>query len=187
MKLSKFSIADHRNIASYPIVRFVFAVLAVATVTACTTTGGYSRMKSGPIYSTLTVDVETVRSKNLGSYADVIARSEKAAIDATYAGQIEGKHSSLPSLLIEIDSIDMGIEHDSGFSIDPMRDGASEIMDTLDGFAVIKKGGKELRKDHVIVSRTYPENRPYSATDTQDRLNALTRAFAERARMQLGD
>jgi hypothetical protein len=187
MKLSKFSIADSMHAVPTLIARMTIGAVALIAVTACTTTGGLSRIKSGALYASVTVDVETVRAKNLGDYADVIGRSEKAAINAVYDGQVQSKNGALPSLVIEIDSIDMGLDHDVGISMSPFYDHGSEIIDTLDGYAIVRKGGKDQRKEHIIASRTYSENRPYSPTDTQDRLNALTRAFAEQARSQLGD
>jgi hypothetical protein len=187
MKLSKFSIADDVSVAPAFVTRLMIGAVALIAVTACTTTGGLSRVKSGPLYASIAVDVETVRAKNLGDYADVIGRAEKAAINAVYDGQVQSKNSALPSLVIEIDSIDMGVEHDVGFSIDPLKDHGSQIIDMLDGYAIVTKGGKDQRKEHIIASLIYPENRAYSPTDTQDRLNALTRVFAEQARSQLGD
>jgi len=165
----------------------MIGAVAAVTLAACTTTGEMARVKSGPLYASVAVDVETVRAKNLGDYADVIGRSEKAAIGVVYAGQVQPKNTALPALVIEIDSIDMGVDHDVGMMMGRFYNRGSEIIDILDGYVIVRKGGKDQRKEHVVVSRTYSENRLNSSTDTQDRLDALTRAFAEQARSQLGD
>ena len=81
MKSSMFSTDNRRGFFS----KLALIGFATLVVTACNTVGT-NRVSAGPIYSAITVDVEPVRAKNIGDYADKIGAYVKQGLAKTYAG-----------------------------------------------------------------------------------------------------
>jgi len=62
-----------------------------------------------------------------------------------------------------------------------------KITDWLEGFAVIRQGGKEIKRIKVLAAHRIDGNRQWSMADDERRLIELTRFFAERLREEVGD
>lgn len=183
--LTSFIVNRRRLIAGLTLAPF-----AGVLTTACTTTGRTARANQGPLYSALLVDVEPVRAKGIDGYADKIARYQKQGLAETYQGAVApGK--GLPTLTAEIHAISFGSETEA-FSVTmgtarPAFPPHVSITDWLEGFAVIKKGGQELKRVKILASHRTEGHRQWSMADDEQRLIELTRFFAERLRDELGD
>jgi len=184
MKSLMSSIVDRR--------RFVASLLLAPLVTSVTTgcVTGHNRTASGPLYSGLFVNVEPVRAKGINSYADKIALYQKRGLAEVYEGAIaSGK--GLPTLTAEIHSISFGSEVESfSFTMgtnQPLYPRNVKITDWLEGFAVIRQGGKEIKRIKVLAAHRIDGNRQWSMADDERRLIELTRFFAERLREEVGD
>ena len=184
MKSLMSSIVDRR--------RFVASLLLAPLVTSVTTgcVTSRNRTSTGPLYSGVFVNVEPVRSKGIGSYADKIALYQKRGLAEVYQGAIaSGK--GLPTITAEIHSISFGSESEKfDFVIgnnQPFYPRRVSITDWLEGFAVIRQGGKEIRRVKVLAAHRMEGSRQWSMADDELRLIELTRFFAERLRDEVGD
>lgn len=186
MKSSMFSTDNRRSFFS----KLALIGFATLVVTGCNTVGT-NRVSAGPIYSAITVDVEPVRAKNIGDYADKIGAYVKQGLAKTYAGAVDSKNKALPTLTVEIHSIYFGV----AASEFPMNMGINEpIMphfrssnDTLDGYVVIRKGGKEITRTNLYVTNERRDHNPISSIDDEERLAELTQRYANEVRRELGD
>ena len=186
MKSSMFYTDSRHDILS-KLALIGFTALVVA---ACNTVGT-NRVSAGPIYSAITVDVEPVRAKNIGEYADKIGAYVKQGLAKTYAGAVDSKNKSLPTLTVEIHSIYFGV----AASEFPMNMGMNApIMphfrasnDTLDGYAVIRKGGKEISRTNIYYTNERRDRNPISSIDDEERLMELTQRYTYELRRELGD
>ena len=59
--------------------------------------------------------------------------------------------------------------------------------DTLDGYAVIRKGGKEISRTNIYVTNERRDRNPISSMDDEERLIELTQRYAYELRRELGD
>jgi hypothetical protein len=184
MKLSMFSIANRRDFLKQVAVASASSLL----LAACTTVGN---VKTGPIYSAIVVDVEPVRAKNIGTYADKIGAYLKQSLSKTYAGGVDSGNKALPALTVEVHSIYFGaygsdapIGMGMTQTIRPMFRGAN---DSLDGYAVIRKGGKEVSRVNVYATHERRNQSPISSIDDEERLMELTQFYANQLRRELGD
>jgi len=184
MKLSTYSIGNRRDVVKH----IALASTAIFILSACTTMGG-GNIKTGPIYSGIAVDVEPVRAKNIGAYADKIAFYQKQAMAETYAGNIASGNKSLPALAVEIDSISFG--DTGGMDIDVLSSGithsSSRTTDTLEGFAILRANGQEIRRQKILAVHISGDHGRWSMADDEKRLVELTQFFAYRLRQELGD
>ena len=182
MKSSMFSTVNRRGFLK----QIAAASASTLLLTACTTLGN---VKAGPIYSAIVVDVEPVRAKNINGYADKIAFYQKQAMAEQYAGNIVAGNKSLPVLTVEIHSIYFG--DPEGVDIDLGRTGmphsSSRTADTLEGVAVIRAGGKEIRRQKILAVHVSGDHARWSMADDEKRLIELTQFFAYRLRQELGD
>jgi hypothetical protein len=184
MKLSTYSIGNRRDVLKHIIV----ASAATFLLAACTTMGG-GNAKNGPIYTAIAVDVGPVRAKNIGAYADKIAFYQKQAMDETYSGNIAPGNKSLPALTVEIGSISFG--DSGGMDIDVLSSGithsSSRTTDTLEGFAILRMNGREVRRQKILAVHISGDHGRWSMSDDEKRLIELTQFFAYRLRQELGD
>ena len=182
MKLSMFSIANRRDFLKQVAVASASSLL----LAACTTVGN---VKTGPIYSAIVVDVEPVRAKNINGYADKIAFYQKQAMAEQYAGNIAAGNKSLPVLTVEIHSIYFGDSEgmDVEFGMMGKPHSSSRTADTLEGVAVIRAGGKEIRRQKILAVHVSGDHARWSMADDEKRLMELTQFFAYRLRQELGD
>ena len=105
---------------------------------------------------------------------------------AVFAGPVDPKNRQLPALVVEIRSIHFGTyEPLTHLDVFPMR--REGTKDSLQGTAVIVKGGKELARIPVLAVLTSMRFNPESMADEEPRLIALTRYFAEQVRNELGN
>ena len=165
------------------------AIIATAStlLSACTTMGS-TRVSSGPLYSAIKVNVEPVRAKNIGAYADKIAFYQNQALVDAYAGSVANT-KSLPVLTVEIHSIYFGENASDDFEVNTpfiMRR-STRTSDTLEGIAVIRQGGKEIRRQKILAVHLSTDHRQWSMADDERRLVELTQFFAYRLRQELGD
>jgi len=184
MKSLMFSTDNRGNFLSK------IAILSLCTlfIAACNTVAT-NRVSSGPIYSAINVDVEPVRAKNIGEYADKIGAYVKQGLAKTYIGAIDTKNKSLPTLTVEIHSIYFGVAA-SDFSMgmnQPIMPHFSSSNDTLDGYLVIRKGGKEISRTNLYVTNERRGHNPISSIDDEERLAELTQRYANEVRRELGD
>ncbi len=183
--LMSFTVDRRRLIAG-----LALAPLAGVLTTACNVTSRAARANQGPLYSALFVDVEPVRAKGINGYADKIARYQKQGLAEAYQGALApGK--GLPTLTAEIHSISFGGEMES-FPIMMGQSGSAfpqhvYVTDWLEGFAVIKKGGQEIKRVKILAAHRTEGRRQWSMADDEQRLIELTRYFAEQLRGDLGD
>ena len=184
MKSLMSSIVDRRRVITSLFLAPVVTSFATGCVTARTHT------TTGPLYSAILVDVEPVRAKGIDSYADKIALYQKRGLAEVYQGAIApGK--ALPTLTAEIHSISFGSETEmfafsmgTNQSVFPRH---VSITDWLEGFAVIRQGGKEIKRIKVLAAHRTDGHREWSMADDEKRLIELTRFFADRLREELGD
>ncbi len=184
MKSSISSTVNRRRL----ITGLLLAPVLTVFTTGCVT--GRPRTATGPLYSALLVDVEPVRAKGIDSYADKIALYQKRGLAAAYQGAIvSGK--GLPTLTAEIHSISFGSETEEFvFSMGTNRPNFPRhvsITDWLEGYAVIRQGGKEIKRVKVLASHQTEGRRQWSMADDEQRLIELTRFFADRLRDEVGD
>jgi hypothetical protein len=184
MKSLMSSIVDRRRF----ITSLILAPVVTSVTTGCVT--GRQRTSGGPLYSGLFVNVEPVRAKGIDSYADKIALYQKRGLAEVYQGAIaSGK--GLPTLTAEIHSISFGSEVENfSFTMgtnQPLYPRHVTITDWLEGFAVIRQGGKEIKRVKVLAAHRTEGRRQWSMADDELRLIALTRYFAERLRDEVGD
>jgi hypothetical protein len=170
--------------------KLALSFFVTAFLAACNTAYP-NRVEAGPLYSSITVDVEPVRAKNIGDYADKIGGYLKQGLAKTYAGAVDGKNKALPSLTVEVHSIYFGV-FASDFSGNlgmnqPMMPHFSSANDTLDGYAVIRKGGKEISRTNIYVTNERRDRNPISSIDDEERLIELTQRYANELRRELGD
>jgi hypothetical protein len=170
--------------------RLAFPVVVTSLLLACNTAFP-NRVEAGPIYSAITVDVEPVRAKNIGEYADKIGAYLKQGLAKTYAGAVDSKNKSLPTLTVEVHSIYFGV-YASDFSGNmgmnqPIMPHFRSANDTLDGYAVIRKGGKEIHRENIYVTNERRDRNPISSMDDEERLIELTQRYANELRRELGD
>ena len=182
MKLSTFSTVDRRGFLK----QVAVASASTLFLAACTTVG---KVKTGPLYSAINVDVEPVRAKNIDGYADKIAFYQKQAMAEEYAGNIVAGNKSLPVLTVEIHSISFGDPEgvDTDFGTTGMTHSSSRTSDTLEGVAVIRAGGKEIRRQKILAVHQSGDHSRWSMADDEKRLMELTQFFAYRLRQELGD
>ena len=182
MKSSMFSTVNRRGFLKQTAVASATTLL----LAACNTMGN---VKAGPIYSAITVDVEPVRAKNINGYADKIAFYQKQALAEQYAGNIAAGNKSLPVLTVEIHSIYFGDSEglDVDFDITGKPRSSSRTADTLEGVAVIRAGGKEIRRQKILAVHVSGDHARWSMADDERRLMELTQFFAYRLRQELGD
>jgi len=186
MKSSMFSTDNRRKILS----KLALICFSTFVVAACNTVGT-NRVSAGPIYSAIIVDVEPVRAKNIGEYADKIGAYVKQGLAKAYAGSVDTKNKTLPTLTVEIHSIYFGV----AASESPMNMGINQpIMplfrssnDTLDGYAVIRKGGKEISRTNIYYTNERRGRNPISSIDDEERLMELTQRYTYEVRRELGD
>ena len=105
---------------------------------------------------------------------------------AVFSGALNPKNPQLPRLVVEIRSIYLGT-YEPFSRIDPLPFRREGTSDTLQGTAVIVKGGKELARIPVLAVHTSMRFNPESMADEEPRLIALTRYFAEQVRNELGN
>jgi hypothetical protein len=170
---------------------FLKKIAVVSTVglllSACMTMGA-TRVSSGPLYSAIKVDVEPVRAKNIGAYADKIGFYQNQALLDAYTGSV-ATTKSLPVLTVEIHSIYFGENASSDFEVNTpfiMRQ-STRTSDTLEGIAVIRQGGKEIRHQKILAVHISTDHGQWSMADDEKRLIELTQFFAFRLRQELGD
>jgi len=176
MKSLMSSIVDRRRVITSLFLAPVVTSFATGCVTARTHT------TTGPLYS--------ARPKGIDSYADKIALYQKRGLAEVYQGAIaSGK--ALPTLTAEIHSISFGSETEmfafsmgTNQSVFPRH---VSITDWLEGFAVIRQGGKEIKRIKVLAAHRTDGHREWSMADDEKRLIELTRFFADRLREELGD
>ena len=182
MKLLTFSTVDRRGFLT----QFSITSVACLLLVACNTVGN---VNAGPIYSAIVVDVEPVRAKNIDGYADKIAFYQKQAMAEQYAGNVVPGKKSLPVLTVEIHSIYFGDTGGMDFdSTSPsMMHSSFRASDTLEGVAVIRSGGKEIRRQKILAVHLSNDHSAWSMADDEKRLDELTRYFAFRLRQELGD
>jgi hypothetical protein len=184
MKSSMFSTDNRRSFFS-KLALITFATLAV---TACNTVGT-NRVYAGPIYSAINVDVEPVRAKNIGDYADKIGAYVKQGLAKTYAGAVDSKNKSLPTLTVEIHSIYFGLgggEMTVGIG-EPIIPSLSSSKDMLDGYVVVRRGGKEINRSNLYVTNFRNRRNPSDKIDDEERLAELTQRYTDEVRRQLGE
>ena len=184
MKSSTSFIVDRRQ-ALAGLASFLSASLVLG---GCVT----SRVSAdkGPLYSAVKVDVEAVRAKGIGRYADKIGFYQKRALDDLYRDVIAPARA-LPVLTVEVHSIIMGTESDDG----PFDMGNRHITmfpsvsttDWLEGYAVLSKGGQEIKRVKVLTSYRRRGNQVWSMAEDEKRLSELTESFALHVRIELGD
>ena len=188
MKSSMFSTANRRSFVS----KIAILGLSAIVLAACNTVGS-NRVSAGPIYSAINVDVEPVRAKNIGAYADKIGAYVKQGLAKSYAGAVDSKNKSLPTLTVEIHSIYFGVfasESPMGMGLgmnQPIMPHFRSASDTLDGYAVIRKGGKEISRTNIYVTNERRDRNPISSMDDEERLIELTQRYAYELRRELGD
>lgn len=184
MKSLMSSIVDRRRL----ITSLLLAPIVTTVTTGCVT--GRQRTTTGPLYSALTVDVEPVRAKGIDGYADKIALYQKRGLAEAYQGAVAA-NKGLPTLTAEIHSISFGSEvEDFVFSMganQPAFPQHVSITDWLEGFAVIRQGGKEIKRVKVLAAHRTEGRRQWSMADDEQRLIELTRFFADRLRDEVGD
>ncbi|MEY4091359.1 MAG: hypothetical protein RLZZ496_541 [Pseudomonadota bacterium] len=184
MKSSMSSIVDRRRLVA----GLLLAPILTTFTTGCVT--GRSRTETGPLYSALLVNVEPVRAKGIDGYADKIALYQKRGLAAAYQGAVAA-NKALPTLTAEIHSISFGSETESfSFTMgtnQPVFPQRVSITDWLEGFAVIRQGGKEIKRVKVLAAHRTEGHRQWSMADDEQRLIELTRFFADRVREELGD
>ena len=184
MKSLMSSIVDRRRFVA----RLLLAPVVTSVTTGCVT--GRNRTTTGPLYSGLFVNVEPVRAKGIDSYADRIALYQKRGLAEVYQGAIaSGK--GLPTLTAEIHSISFGSRIEDIIlpmgTNQPVFPRRVSVTDWLEGFAVIRQGGKEIKRIKVLAAHRRDGNRLWSMADDELRLIELTRFFAERLRDEVGD
>ncbi len=186
MKSSMFSTVKRREILK----KITIAAFATFVVAGCNTIGA-NNVEAGPIYSSITVDVEPVRAKNIGAYADKIGAYLKQGLAKTYAGAVNSGNKALPTLTVEVHSIyigSYGSDSPIGMGINqpimPMLRGAN---DSLDGYAVIRKGGKAVNRVNIYATHQRRSPNPISSIDDDERLMELTQFYANQLRRELGD
>lgn len=182
MKFSKLLIAD--QVRSLFLKGFL--ILGFGLIAGCAPARSPSVQLAGPIYSSVSVDLSPVKATGLGSYADRMGTYLERDLRAAFAGIIDPKSRQLPALVIEVRSIHFG-SYEPFSRIDPLplrREGTS---DTLQGTAVIVRGGKELSRTPILAVHTSMRFSPESMADEEPRLIALTRYFAEQVRDELGN
>jgi len=59
--------------------------------------------------------------------------------------------------------------------------------DTLDGYAVIRKGGKEISRTNIYYTNERRDRNPISSIDDEERLMELTQRYTYELRRELGD
>jgi len=184
MKSSMSFIVDRRRLVA----GLLLAPILTTLTTGCVT--GRSRTESGPLYSALLVNVEPVRAKGIDGYADKIALYQKRGLAAAYQDAVAA-NKGLPTLTAEIHSISFGSETESfSFTMgtnQPVFPQRVSITDWLEGFAVIRQGGKEIKRVKVLAAHRTDGRRQWSMADDEQRLIELTRFFADRVREELGD
>jgi hypothetical protein len=182
MKSSTFSTVNRRDFLKH----IALASASTLLLVACNTTGD---VKTGPIYLAIVVDVEPVRAKNIDGYADKIAFYQKQAMAEQYAGNVVAGNKSLPALTVEIHSIYFGDTGGMDFdSTTPnMMHSSFRTSDTLEGVAVIRSGGKEIRRQKILAVHLSNDHSAWSMAGDEKRLDELTRFFAYRLRQELGD
>jgi len=184
MKSSMSSIVDRRRLVA----GLLLAPILTTFTTGCVT--GRTRTATGPLYSALLVDVEPVRAKGIDSYADKIALYQKRGLAEAYQGAVAA-NKGLPTLTAEIHSISFGSETgDMELSMGGAQSFFPQhvsITDWLEGFAVIRQGGKEIKRVKVLAAHRSEGHRQWSMNDDELRLIELTRFFADRLREELGD
>ena len=184
MKSSMSSIVDRRRLVAGLLLAPVLTIFTTGCVT------GRSRSESGPIYSALLVNVEPVRAKGIDGYADKIALYQKRGLAAAYQGAVAA-NKGLPTLTAEIHSISFGGESEEIiFSMGTNRTNLPRhvsITDWLEGYAVIRQGGKEIKRVKILAAHRTEGRRQWSMADDEQRLIELTRYFAEQLRGELGD
>ena len=184
MKSSMSFIVDRRRLLTALALTPVLALVPTGCVT------GRTRTTTGPLYSALLVNVEPVRAKGIDGYADKIALYQKRGLAEVYQGAV-ASNKGLPTLTAEIHSISFGSETgDMEFSIggaQPLFPRHVSITDWLEGFAVVRQGGKEIKRVKVLAAHRTEGHRQWSMADDEQRLIELTRFFADRLREELGD
>ena len=185
MKSSMSFIASRRQFCS----RIVLAALSAGFLAGCNTTAGHETTR--PLYSAIIVNVEPVRAKNIGAFADKIGTDLKQALTKTYSGAVSTGNASLPTLTIEVKSIYFGSavpDAAMGISVtQPMITAFRSSNDTLDGDAVIRKNGHEIKRINFYTTNTRHVHNPLPEEDGQERLVELTQLYADRLRQELGD
>ena len=186
MKSSMYSTDNRRNFLSK---LAIFSVAAIV-ISACNTMGT-SRVSAGPIYSAINVDVEPVRAKNIGDYADKIGAYVKQGLSKTYAGSVDSKNKSLPTLTVEIHSIYFGVassDFSMGMGINqPIMPHFTLSNDTLDGYITIRKGSTVISRTNLYVTNERRGHNPISTIDDEERLIELTQRYADEVRRERGD
>ena len=184
MKSSMSFIVDRRRVLA----GLASLVPASIIISGCVS----SRVSSaqGPLYSAVKVDVESVRSKGIGSYADKIGFYQKRALDDIYR-DVVAPARGLPILTVEVHSIIMGTESEDGaFGLSNHRIGVFPSVSTtdwLEGYAVLSKGGQEIKRVKVLTSHRRKGSQVWSMAEDEQRLIDLTNSFAFRVRAMLGD
>jgi hypothetical protein len=136
--------------------------------------------------TTLFFDLAPIKATGLGSYADRMGMYLERDLRAVFSGTLNPKNPQLPRLVVEIRSIYLGT-YEPFSRIDPLPFRREGTSDTLQGTAVIVKGGKELARIPILAVHTSMRFNPESMADEEPRLIALTRYFAEQVRNELGN
>lgn len=186
MKSSMFFTVNRRNL--YGLI--AIATLSTAFLAGCNTMGS-GHQSTGPLYSAIIVDVEPVRAKNLGGYADKIGERLKQALAKTYSGAVSAGNKSLPTLTVEVNSIYFGSSSSNAAmgigANQPIMAGFRASNDTLDGDAVIRKAGHEIKRINFYTTNSGHVQNPLPDVDDKERLIELTQIYADRLRLELGD
>jgi hypothetical protein len=161
-------------------------ILGLTLIAGCAPSRAPIAQVPGPLYSSVSVDLSPIKATGLGSYADRMGAYLERDLRGVFADRIDPKNRQLPALVIEIRSIYFGTyEPLTRLDVFPMRrEGTS---DSLQGAAVIVKGGKELSRTPILAVHTSMRYNPESMADEEPRLIALTRYFAEQVRNELGN
>jgi hypothetical protein len=161
-------------------------ILGLTLIAGCAPARVPSAQISGPLYSSVSVDLSPIKATGLGSYADRMGMYLDRDLRAVFSGTLNPKNSPLPRLVVEIRSIYLGT-YEPFSRIDPLPFRREGTSDTLQGTAVIVKGGKELARIPILAVHTSMRFNPESMADEEPRLIALTRYFAEQVRNELGN
>ena len=161
-------------------------ILGLTLIAGCAPARAPSAQISGPLYSLVSIDLSPIKATGLGSYADRMGAYLERDLRAVFAGPLDPKNRQLPALVVEIRSIHFGTyEPLTHLDVFPMR--REGTKDSLQGTAVIVKGGKELARIPILAVHTSMRFNPESMADEEPRLIALTRYFAEQVRNELGN
>ncbi|MEY3597358.1 MAG: hypothetical protein RL543_1311, partial [Pseudomonadota bacterium] len=146
-------------------------ILGLTLIAGCAPARAPSAQISGSLYSSVSVDLSPIKATGLGSYADRMGAYLERDLRAVFAGPLDPKNRQLPALVVEIRSIHFGTyEPLTRLDVFPMRRGGTK--DSLQGTAVIVKGGKELARIPVLAVLTSMRFNPESMADEEPRLIA---------------